>query len=640
MALLSTGGGDASQERDQPAQGTTARLRLLATSDLHMNLLSFDYYADRSEPTVGLTRTASLIRAARAEANASGTSTLLVDNGDSLQGTPLGEWAAEESDVSHPLMQTFDHLGYDAIGLGNHDFNFGLDALDRILTQAPCPVLCSNLLRLRGSTSWRAAAILTRTVAAGEETYQLRIGLFSVLPPQTMEWEAHVLEGQADASDILSAAEQAVHKLRGQGCDLIVALAHTGLDDGTARTNMENAAIPLAYLEGIDAVVAGHTHLLLPGVEHEGLRGVEARHGLVHGKPMVMPGASGSHLGVIDLTLAADGQGGWQITERRAELRPIFERDASGDAIPTTPEDPELTELLAPAHAATRARMGQPVGQIEHPLHSYFSFCAPDRGLALVAAAQAAALRPYLSGRSEAELPLLSATAPSKFGGRAGPRHYTQVPAGQISLRHVADLHVFPNELRARIVTGAQLRDWLEMSAVLFHQLTPGNHGTELVDRDRAGYNFDVLHGAEYKIDLSAPARFHPDGTLTDPAHHRIHDLRLNGTPVTDDQRFVVALNNYRAAGGGHFAALSGADKISIPSLRIQDILRDYLTGRLPSDPLENAPPSWRFSPLQETQAILRTGPGAEHYLDELARYQPELLGMDQDGFLRLGLRL
>ncbi|WP_367646997.1 bifunctional 2',3'-cyclic-nucleotide 2'-phosphodiesterase/3'-nucleotidase [Ruegeria arenilitoris] len=616
-------------------QTICGRIQILATSDLHMNLASFDYYADRPDPAVGFTRTATLIRTAQQQVRESGALTLLFDNGDSLQGTPFGEWAAEEKGSEHPLMKAFGLLGYDAIGLGNHDFSFGLLALDSILSQAPCPVVCSNMKYSTGDQSWQEYAILRRSLTVANREFPIQIGVLSVLPPQTAQWEAHRLMDQVTVADIMSSARRTASRLRQMGCDLVIALAHSGLGQSDAATGLENAVIPMAAIDEIDAIIAGHTHLTLPGKNHDELEHVENHIGRIHGKPVVMPGFAGSHLGIIDVAVEREPSGRWRIVNSSSLLQPIC---SANENLPV-PEDAELKKVFSHGHAHTRARMAESVGQTSKPLHSFFSYCAHDRGLALVAAAQAAALRPFLSGTKFATLPVLSATAPSKFGGRAGPNHYTHVPAGEISMRHVADLHVFPNELRAICVSGAQLLDWIEMSAGIFNQLDK-SHEAELNDPRRAGHNFDVLHGVSYEIDLSQPARFSAGGQLINPTNSRICNLRHRGSPVEQDQEFIVTLNNYRVSGGGHFPFPERVEAIKLPPLRIQDILRDYLSGKLPADPLEKAPRPFSFTGQPGSLAIFRTGPGAADYLQELAEYEPQILDQDPDGFLRIRLSL
>lgn len=614
------------------------KIRILATSDLHMNLSGFDYYSDTPEPTIGFTRTASLIRAARDEAMAAGALVLLFDNGDALQGTPIGDWAAKPGNVPHILMQAFGDLGYDAIGLGNHDFGFGLEVLDRVVADAPCPVVCSNAHRQDADPLWQSDAILTRMAFFNGQNVALKIGVFSVLPPQTVKWEAHRLQDRVAMDDILTCSRNKVRDLQAEGCDLTVALAHTGLGSPVAEPDMENAVIPLAAIEGIDAVVAGHSHLTLPGPAHEGLDHVDAARGRVHGKPVVMPGAAGSNLGVIDLNLCRADDGRWAIWDHRTELRSVCPAMPDGTVQPVA-EDPDLLRLFAKGHSETRRHTAQPVGRTGQHLHSYFSFCAPDRGLTLTAAAQAAALRPYLQGTPFAKLPVLSAVAPSKFGGRAGPRFYTDVPPGQVFLRHINDLYVFPNELQAVVVNGTQIGDWLEMSAGVFNQIKPGPE-TNLVDPSRAGHNFDVLQGLSYQIDLSQPPCFDAAGHLNDTVHRRIHDIRFEGRPVAPDQRFVVALNNYRANGGGHFPFVDHADPIPLPAQPVQRILQDYFSGALPRDPLEIAPRAFRLAPIPGATTLLRTGPKARDHLSELEEYSPQLAGEDDEGFLLIRLTL
>jgi 2',3'-cyclic-nucleotide 2'-phosphodiesterase / 3'-nucleotidase len=615
---------NSSSERVEPDSGLTesscSRLRILATSDLHMNLLGYDYYADRADDRIGLIRIAQLIRAARAEADAAGMATLLLDNGDALHGTPL-DTAARDQDP-HPLMLCFAALGYDAIGLGNHDFDFGIDRLAVMLQAAPCPVLCSNMHPVAGQPElpFQASALLTRSVTGDDgRSRQLRIGLLSLLPPQTLDWNSHLLGGRVRIDDMVDSARHQADALRAAKADLVIALAHTGLGPPTYRPNLENALSPLADLPELDAIIAGHTHLVLPNAAEADLP-----------TPTVMPGSAGSHLGQIDLTLRHDGT--WHLTEARPALHAV-------SSLPARAADARLTRLLTPLHQKTRSRLQQVVGHTDQPLHSYFSFFAPDRSLACVAAAQAAALRPILARTPLKNLPLLSAAAPTRFGGRAGPGHYTDIPAGPVLQRHLTDLHAFPNLLRCVCLTGAQVLDWLEMSAGLFHQIPRASQDHALIDPNRAGHNFDVIHGLTYAIDLSAPARFNADGTLTNPCNRRIRSACYNGTPLSPNTVFAVATNSYRANGGGNFTTLKHAEHIHIPDLSVADILRSYLSGS-PQDPAQSSAPPWTFCPLPNTRVTVQTGPGAQRYLPKLAERLLKPAQLDDDGFLALTLAL
>ncbi|AHC99754.1 5'-nucleotidase C-terminal domain-containing protein [Leisingera methylohalidivorans] len=618
-----TSGARASQTRT-----VTGQLHVLATTDLHCNLLSHDYYADRPGGAIGLSRAATLINRARAEAGRLGAACLLVDNGDGFQGSPLGD-IVPGTKGPHPLARAFRFLKYDAVGLGNHDFDFGLEALARVLKDVTCPVLCASLtarqpdLRLPFAPS----AVLERKIPGQPGLPPVRIGLFSVLPPQTLAWCGEALQAQLAAGGIVETAAAQASQLKAQGCDLVLALAHTGIDSKAGAGRGENELERLAALPEIDAVVGGHTHLTLPDPAHP------------FAKPVVMPGAHGSHLGVLRLELE-HRCGGWRPGGGTASLQPVGRHRQTGAAQPLVPEEPDFAGALAEDHARTLQRMRQPAGFSPVAMHSYFTFFAPDRGLALVGSAQAAAVRSMLDSAGAQSLPLLSAVAPSKFGGRSGPHFYTDIAAGDLCVRNIADLQIFHNELRVVAVTGAQLLDWLEMSAGLFSQIAPGSSGQLLADPQRAGHNFDVIFGLSYQIDPAQPPRFSAAGVRINPDARRIRKLCWNGRPVEPGQRFAVAVNSYRVCGGGSFGMLQKAEELPLPPMRIREAIRDYIAGRLPADPLAEAPYPWQLAPMPGTSAVAVTGPGAAGYLEELPAGLATPCGHSSGGFLELELRL
>ncbi|APG45929.1 5'-nucleotidase C-terminal domain-containing protein [Phaeobacter porticola] len=619
---------------DQTTDSKVRSLRILATTDLHANLLSHDYYSDQPDPALGLSRVATLIVQARKEAAAAGAATLLIDNGDSLYGTPIAERPMQLGDTQPaPVPRAFSMMGYDAIGLGNHDFDFGLDQLQQTLMQISCPVLCSNMRSIDPQVSlpFCKTTVLTRELPDSGDAPPLRIGLLSVLPVQTLKWAAHLLKGKVAIEDMVQTAVQQTATLRAEGCDIVIALAHTGIGPQKAAYGIENALHPLADLGVFDALIGGHTHLTLPDSRHP----VSA--------PVVMPGAYGSHLGVIDLRVARSDTG-WSVTGATSTLRPIARRRNIGGSYgglnSLAEEHPAIVEALAADHAETRVRMAQPVGSTSRPLHSYFTFLGHDQALALVATSQAAAVRPALQNTVAGNLPLLSAAAPGKFGARSGPSNYTDVPMGQMHMRHIVDIQPFPNELRAVVLNGAQLREWLEMSAGLFNQIAPGTSGGHLLDEDRAGHNFDVIFGLQYDIDISTPARFGSDGELAHPDSHRVRNLRWKGGPVRDSQHFAMAVNSYRIGGGGNFTMAQAATRLPIPPMRVRDTICDYISGRLPRDPLEQSPSPWQLFNHPFTEAEIFTGPGARAYLSELDPARYSLHGTTQDGFLQIGFKL
>ncbi|MCE8006049.1 MAG: bifunctional metallophosphatase/5'-nucleotidase [Aestuariivita sp.] len=585
-----------------------------------MQLRSFDYYTDRKTEGAGMARLATLIRRKRAKAEAQGHIVLTLDNGDSLQGTPLDEQAIAADDGPHIFYRALDLMTYDAAGLGNHDFNFDLDHLSASLEGAPLPILCANARRLDGGSLPVERWTVFDRVLQGSP---LRVGVFSVLPPQTLIWDADHLAGRVAIDDITQTARTAIAALQECGCDVIVALAHTGLGERHEKPGQENALWPLSTLDGLDAIVGGHTHLRLP--DPGAPVGSDTARGLLNGTPVVMPGVGGAHLGVIDLDLARTATGGWAVASGQARLDPTH-----------AGEDADVTRITDPLHRATRVWLSRRVGYTPVPLHSYFGFLAPSPALELVAGAKAHALRAL--GCVPDDLPLLSAVAPAKMGGRGGPENYVDIPAGPLNLRHVFDLCIFPNRLAAVIVTGTDLADWIEMSAGLFNTIAPGRGGQILLNPDRPAHGSDLFYGVEYTLDLTRPSRFGEDGVLVDPGHRRLTSLRYRGRDVRPEHRFAVALSSYRANGGGNVRALERATRFAIPNLLVRQCLLEYLDQNRFADRAFRSP--CQFNPIPGAEVIVATGPGAAPYLGEISDINCGSDGLDANGFERLRLRL
>ena len=596
-------------------------LRILGTTDLHMHIQGWNYYTDRPARDFGLSRLSPTIQSARFEVSGPNATSLLFDNGDSLQGTPLDQSILDPEIDAHPMMAAFRALEYDAIGLGNHDFNFGLPALKRVLEQAPCPVICSNV-------DWPGkpelpvvrSIVLERTTPFGA----LKIGVLSVLPPQTADWDKHLLEDRLSVSGIFTAARRTAKDLRQSGAHVVVALAHTGFGEPKAFAKQENALLPLATIADVDAVIAGHAHQVFPGSFQPNGPDINNELGLVGGTPVVMAGSAASWVGVIDLWLEREDDGSWKINETNTELR------AASTA--TEGEDETLLGLSAKAHDKARDRMRKPIGRLRAPMQSYFSLAAYNRGLSFVAGAQAWALRRLLDGTEYEKLPILSAAAPAKCGGRNGPLNFTDIPKGEISRRHIFDLYLFPNELRAVVMSGAQLFDWLEVSASLFNTVPPSTRGAALIENDTPSYNFDIIHGLVYEIDITEPPRFDHNGQRIGQDRNRVRNIEYQGKPVGPDDLFAVALNNYRLNGGGNIEALIKSEMIPLPPKLITDLLENYLMSG-ETDPIESAPAPWRLAPAPAPGATvrMRTGPNARAYLPGTPFRE---VGVDADGFL------
>lgn len=637
----------------QANETSTLQLRVLATTDLHMHLLGYDYYADRESHQVGLSRVASLIAEARREVR----NTLLFDNGDTIQGSPLGDavaaafvMAGKASDAGpartdpHPMIAAMNALGYDAGALGNHDLGFGLDFLQAALATASFPVLCANLVHRLGPTPRDDVLLLPPTTLLERELvdragilHTLRIGVVGVLPPQTTLWEQSQIGSKLSARCMIEAARAWLPSLKAAGADLVIALAHTGIDPRPAEAGMENAAYHLAALPEIDAIIAGHVHAVFPGPDFKSAPDLDPVAGRLHGKPAVMPGFWGSHLGVLDLVLGQDN-GSWRIIDSKTDIRAIAGEDPDKKTPDMTAEAPEVVAAGKGAHDRTLQVIRQPVGSTKAPLHSFFALVADSPALRIVAEAQHWYLERLAKGTEWDGLPLLSAVSPFKAGGRAGPRNYTDIPVGLLTLRHIADLYLYPNSFAVVSVDGSALLEWLEMSASLFHGIEPGSRDARLIDEAFPSFNFDVISGLRYTIDLSVPPRYDADGKIRSPDHRRVTGVTHQGRPIRADERALVATNDYRAAGGGYFAALRNAQTVLAPAETNRDILTRFVreTGpvRVPDQPI------WGFADLPGTSVLFDSAPKAVSHLPDPARSRIEPVGASEAGFARYRLHL
>jgi len=562
-----------------PATAQTLKLRILGTTDVHVNLMSWDYYQDKPIEEYGLARTATLIRAARAEQ----PNTLLVDNGDLIQGNPLGDVMARVKPLPpgavHPVHKVMNALGYDAANIGNHEFNYGLEYLRRVIAGAAFPYVSANVVEdtgpRKGQPAFQPYVILERSFRdeAGQ-TQKLKIGVVGFVPPQIMLWDRQNLLGRVMARDIPATARELVPQMRAAGADVVLVIAHSGFEFGETVFFAENTVARLAEVPGVDAIVFGHSHGEFPGRFFNRHQKVDLERGTINGVPAVMAGFWGSHLGVIDLQLVRQ-DGRWQRTEVRAHLRPVYDREARKALVAP---DPQVMALVKDEHEATLQWVRAEVARTADPIHSFFAQVADDPSVQLVSQAQLAYAARLLKGTPHEKLPLLSAAAPFKSGGRGGAANYTHIPAGPIAVRNVADLYIYPNTVQVVKLSGAQVREWLEMSAQAFNRIDPaGPPEQNLLNAGFPSYNFDTLDGVTYRVDVTQPARYDRSGKLVAPDARRIVDLRFQGQPLDDKAEFAVVTNNYRASGGGAFPALDGKNIILQAPDENREALLQYL---------------------------------------------------------------
>jgi 2',3'-cyclic-nucleotide 2'-phosphodiesterase/3'-nucleotidase len=594
--------------------GARADLAILETTDVHSNILSYDYYKQKADPTLGYERLATLIRRARGEFQ----NTVLFDSGDTIQGTVLADYQAQVKpvgcDTELAMYQAMDAIGYDGGTAGNHEFNYGLGYLSQV-TGTPMnvdgasaktcagphfPLVLANVYSVRDDKPiFKPWSIVHKTVTAytadgSKVQVPLTIGIIGFTPPPIMDWDKQNLAGKVTVSGVVEAARKYMPELQAQHPDIVVAILHGGLNTAPYTSNMENAGWHLAGVPGIDALLLGHSHTEFPGPHYEGMREVDAKRGFVRGVPAVMGGFFGKDLGVIKLALTREN-GRWVVDRSKghSEVRSICPQKNQ-----CVEPDPAIAPIVEKAHQAAVAYVNTPIGATDHRLSSYFADVGDMSALAVVNAAQRDYARAEIA-RANPELkdvPVLSAAAAFRTGF-GGPEDYTDVPAGPMTIRNAADLYFYPNTLAAVKIDGKAVRAWLETSAKRFNRIDPASTAPQpLIGKALPGYNFDQIQGdIRYVIDVSRP-----EG-------QRIVDLRYKGKPVKPDQPFIVVTNNYRASGGGHFPGLDGSNLVLTAPDGNREIVVRWIerTKSLARDSVE--PTSWRFARLKTHGDIVIT---------------------------------
>ncbi len=605
-------------EMDRPPTG---RLRVLETTDLHMHLLAYDYFSDSKDDRVGLIGLIPAISALRADPM---ITTVLCDNGDTLQGTPLADYTASEwADAPHPMIAAMNALDYDAMALGNHDFDFGLPFLRRSLADATFPVVCSNVHDVSGAPIAMPWAFITRLVPCDDGIARpITIGIIGFAPPQVADWDQKTQSPTITTDDIIEAAQRDVPRMKAAGADLIIALCHSGIGETGHLPRMENAAVPLAAIDGVDVLLTGHTHARFPDRRRPSEWPVDCANGTLHGKPAVMAGYYGTALGVIDLALCWD-RGGWHVSGYNVRLE-----QGSGAADIPSAQQAALRKLVAAPHAATLAKLAQPIARTRIPIHSYFSTVVPDLSQQLLARATQDAVQTAMDALGYGDLPVLAAKSPFRAGGAASLGHFIDVPAGPITLRDAAAIFPFADVLCAWRRTGADLRLWLERAASHYNQITPNQPDQPLIHPDSLAYNCDTLYGLRYQIDLTQPAKFDVHGRKIAQGTSRVTALTYHGKPVADDDIFIVATNSFRTHGGGNFPKAAPSDILHTSSRPTQKILIDYLQRlKVVTNPVY---PTWSFAPIPGSSAIFQSAAWARTHLQRpLGHCGPGALGLD-----------
>lgn len=517
-----------------------AWITILSTTDLHGNILPVDYYTNKPDAR-GLAKAATIIRGVRRE----NPHTLLVDSGDTIQGTPLAYYHSKKNNrPPDPMMLAMSALQYDALAVGNHEYNFGLRVLEKARGEARFPWLSANTYKAgTGETFYRPYVV--------KELNGVRVGILGLTTAGVPYWENRENYAGLEFREPVAEARKWVAVLRGkERVDLVVVAMHMGLeaDLRTGETNPgqvphENEAVAIAeQVQGVDVSLMGHTHREIPSLT-------------IGGVLLTQAGYWGRHVARADLYLERKGGGRWQIVAKSARTIAVTDK---------TEVDLEVAKLAEPYDRETQSWLGRVIG---HSPAELTAEGARFRDTALLDLIQRVQLD---AGKADVSMA-------ASFNPQA------RLPAGDVTVRDIAGLYIYENTLVVLEVTGRQLRDALEHSARYFRAYEPGRRPADLVDEKIPAYNFDIAEGVTYDLDISKPAG------------QRIENLRFRGQPVRPEQKFRLATNNYRVNGGGGYTMYKGAREVYRSGTEIRELIIDWVERhkQIPAEPTNN----WRLLP-------------------------------------------
>jgi 2',3'-cyclic-nucleotide 2'-phosphodiesterase / 3'-nucleotidase len=571
---------EASRRRPPHRPGTPVKLTIMGTTDLHGCVFNWDYfknaeYNDSATNDIGLAKVAKLVEAVREQRGRENT--LMIDAGDTIQGTPLAYYFARIAPITdghpHPMAAAMNHIGYDAAALGNHEFNYGIPLLRSFAEQLDFPLLGANALDTATGLPAFAPYVIKTVEVKGEEP--VKIGILGLTNPGIAIWDKANVEGKMTFPGLVEQARIWVPRMRAAGVDVVIVAAHSGATTsssyGDALPYPENASTLVAQqVPGIDAILVGHAHLEIP---ERRVINVETGREVVLTEPLRW----GMRLSLIDLTLIKVN-GRWVVQSVGSSVLNSN----------TVAEDPHVKKLLTADHDTVVTYVNGVIGSCTAAMSCATARYEDTAALDFINLVQGEAVRAAIADTAAAVLPVLSIAAP--FYKDAN------IPAGDVSVRDVAGLYIYDNTLLGITFTGAQVLAYLEKSAEYFKQVTGTgpftpdqltNAITIVAPTGTPDYNYDVMGG------LDKPLTYDIDVAKAPGA--RILNLKYDGLAIDPAAQFVVAINNYRQSGGGGFPGVTTAPVVYNAQQEIRQLIIDWVTSHGTIDPAAFASMDWKL---------------------------------------------
>lgn len=584
-------------------------LSILATSDVHQYLMPYDYMEDNVDETIGFSKIYTLIE----EERSNNPNTLLLDNGDLIQGSLIGNYEYQidpiEEGETQTIIKAYNHAGYDAAAIGNHELqDYSMDFLEKAMAGADFPFLSANIMLADDNSEFYTDPYtIIRKNINGKE---LRIGVVGFVPPQSMLWGKDHLEGNVIIEDIVEQAEKVIPILA-QETDLVVVLSHSGISDAPVDSYdaRENASYYIAQMDEVDALITGHHHGTFPD-DYADLEGVNEEDATIFGVPTVMPGSWGSALGVIDLEIE-ENKGSWEVVGHQVRHRVVDENVESNS---------EIEEIAGDIHEKVIEYVRTPIGETERDITSYLSRVMDSAVTQVINDAQLWWAEQEFAEGEYSDLPILSAAAPFR-AGREDADYFTEVMSGGVTIGDVTDIYIYDNQIRVMQLNGEQVIEWLERSAENFNRIDPDSESTqELLNPEFSAYNFDVIDGIEYQLDV------------TKEVGERVVNASYQGEELDEDMEFLVVTNDYRAGGGGDFPPCVEEDPVYAPSGEVnREIIMNYIEQQGTINPAPDY--NWSIHPFEPAgQVTFRSHPEAMDYVEKYEIPDISFIETDENG--------
>ncbi|HKB64429.1 MAG TPA: 5'-nucleotidase C-terminal domain-containing protein, partial [Pyrinomonadaceae bacterium] len=499
-----------------------AHVTIMGTTDMHGRVFPIDYYTNKYD-NVGITKVASLIK----EARKTDPDLLLVDSGDTIQGTPLEYFHNKRNNAPpDPMMLAMNALHYDSMTVGNHEYNFGLKVLEKARMEAKFPWLSANTYNTGTGTTHYQPYII-------KEVQGVRVGVLGLTTPGIPHWENLPNYAGLEFKETVSEAKKWVAVLRDkEKVDLVVITMHMGIEEDlrTGQINPsqvpnENAAIAIArQVPGVDVILMGHTHRDVPSL-------------VVNGVLLTQANRWASHVARVDLFLEKGEAARWHVLAKSARTIPVTEK---------TTVDPDIAQIGQPYDKETQDWLNRTIGQSPEEITSQDCRFRDTAIIDLIQRVQLEA--------GKADVSMAACFNPD-----------ARIPKGPVTVREIAGIYEYENTLVTLELTGQQLKDALEHSAHYFREYQPGKSLAELVDQRIPGYNFDMAEGVSYELDVAKPFG------------QRIQNLKFKGQPLAPSQKLRVVTNNYRVNGGGGFTMYKDAPVVYRSSAEVRELIIDWV---------------------------------------------------------------